>query len=237
MEKRILPAGDSAMVVEFGTEIDDEINKHVMILSKLIKEKKIKGVREVLPTFRSLMIFYDYKKISFGKLKRIVEKMETMQGNTSDDKFRTLLVPCCYDQKFGLDLEDMTALCDLSKEEIIKLHSEVDYKIYMLGFLPGFVYLGGLNPKICAPRLNTPRTKIPKGSVGIGGTQTGVYPVDSPGGWRLIGSTPIDFYNPKLEKPILCNAGEKIKFVPISAGEYDQIKNDVEKGTYIQQYL
>ena len=148
----------------------------------------------------------------------------------------TLLVPCCYGNEFGPDLADMSSMLGLSEEEIIRLHSTPDYKIYMLGFLPGFVYLGGLDERIHAKRLDSPRTAIPKGSVGIGGSQTGVYPIASPGGWRLIGSTPLEFYNPLREEPILCKAGERLRFVPIDQKEYELIKKDVENGTYHPEY-
>ena len=122
----------------------------------------------------------------------------------------------------GPDMDDMTTLTGLSREEIIAIHSGTDYKIYRMGFLPGFVYLGGLDPRICAPRLSTPRTRIEPGSVGIGGSQTGVYPVASPGGWRILGYTPLKFYDPLKDEPILCRAGQYIRFVPISREEYER---------------
>lgn len=236
MEKKIMPAGDAALVVEFGKEISDECNQKVMMLANQIKQKKIRGVREILPTFRSLMIFYDSQVTNYLKLKKIIERIKPDTVKESELLKKTLLVPCCYGREYGPDIKDMSKLLELSEEEIIKLHSDTVYKIYMLGFLPGFVYLGGLNPKICVPRLEMPRTLIPKGSVGIGGTQTGVYPVASPGGWRLIGSTPLDFYNPKRNVPILCNAGEQIHFIPIGKEEYELIRKDVEAGTYKPQY-
>lgn len=120
----------------------------------------------------------------------------------------------------------------LTRDEIIAIHSSVDYKIYMLGFLPGFVYLGGLDKRLEMPRMTTPRVKIQPGAVGIGGSQTGVYPLTSPGGWRLMGGTPVDFYDPDRENPILCQAGEYIRFVPISIDDYYDIRREVVKGTY-----
>ncbi|MBQ2047711.1 MAG: 5-oxoprolinase subunit PxpB, partial [Schwartzia sp.] len=126
------------------------------------------------------------------------------------------------------DLIDMEKVTGLSREEIVKIHSGTDYRVYMLGFLPGFAYLGGLDERIAAPRLKTPRLSIPAGSVAIGGNQTGVYPIASPGGWRIIGSTPIEFYNPNREEPILCKAGDYIRFVPIGEDEYDEIREHPE---------
>ena len=125
----------------------------------------------------------------------------------------------------------------MSETEIINIHKSVDYKIYMLGFLPGFVYLGGLDERIHMPRLDVPRTKIPERSVGIGGNQTGVYPMESPGGWRLIGSTPLNFYNLVNNPPVLCEAGEYIRFEPVTKQEYQSSRRDVEKGSYKAEFV
>lgn len=214
------PAGDSALVAEFGREIDDAVNEQVHAMSQWIAAKRIRGIKEVLPTFRSLLIVYDPMKTTYG---RLVRQLRTYVPNPAEWTAReknVLEVPCCYD---GPDLEDMEALTGLSREQIIAIHSGVDYKIYMMGFLPGFVYLGGLDPRLHAPRLTTPRTRIEPGSVGIGGSQTGVYPVASPGGWRILGVTPLKFYDPKADNPVLCRAGQYIRFVPISRREYERM--------------
>jgi KipI family sensor histidine kinase inhibitor len=236
MEVRYLPAGDEAIVIEFGKTIDEEINNRVISMATSIRNKRIKGVREILPTYRSLMVFYNPKKISYIKLVSTVKTLKFMENNDEEEAKKTLIVPCCYDGSFGPDLEDMSRELGLTREEIVKIHSGMEYKIYMMGFLPGFVYLGGLDKRINIPRLQTPRTRIPARSVGIGGAQTGVYPVDSPGGWRLIGSTPLDFYDIKRDKPILCEAGEYIKFKPISRSEYDDIRREIESGNYKPEY-
>ena len=213
------PAGDCALVAEFGREIDEEINNKVHALAQWIIARKIRGVKEVLPTFRSLMVTYDPCRISYKRLTHILSKC-TFESHSGDNAKKQIIeVPCCYD---GPDMDDMTTLTGLSREEIIAIHSGTDYKIYMMGFLPGFVYLGGLDPRICAPRLSTPRTRIEPGSVGIGGSQTGVYPVASPGGWRILGYTPLKFYDPLKDEPILCRAGQYIRFVPISREEYER---------------
>ena len=214
------PAGDCAVVVEFGQVIDERINEQVHGMASWLKQQRIAGVQEALPTFRSLMVYYDPLRISYGKLVRRLQACPALTDAGAAAEKHILEVPCCYD---GPDLESMETLTGLSREEIISIHSGVDYKIYMMGFLPGFVYLGGLDPRICAPRLETPRTRIEPGSVGIGGSQTGVYPVASPGGWRILGYTPLKFYDPARENPILCKAGEYIRFVPISRGEYERL--------------
>ncbi len=236
MEVRYIPAGDEAIVIEFGKTIDEEINNRVISMAASIKNKRIRGVREILPTYRSLMVFYNPKKISYIRLVNMVKTLDYNAVSDKEESQKTLIVPCCYEDNFGPDLEDMSKELGLTRDEIVKIHSDVKYKIYMLGFLPGFVYLGGLDKRINIPRLKTPRTRIPARSVGIGGAQTGVYPVDSPGGWRLIGSTPIDFYDIKRDNPILCEAGEYIRFKPVSRSEYDDIRRKIESGNYKVQY-
>ena len=141
-------------------------------------------------------------------------------------------IPVCYGGEYGPDLEFVAKNADISVEEVIKIHSSKDYLIYMLGFLPGFSYLGGLDEKIHTPRLANPRIKIPAGSVGIGGAQTGIYPLESPGGWQLIGKTPVKTYNPDRKVPILFEAGDYIRFVPISQEEFEKIEKEVNEDKY-----
>lgn len=236
-DMEILPAGDCALVVEFGEKIEEETNNKVHELSAYLKKRSIKGVRETLPTFRSLMVFYDSSKIDFFRLSKIIRHYKTSDKKHYNRIQRKLIVPCCYGGEYGPDLKNMSELLGIRQEEIIRIHGETDYKIYMLGFLPGFVYLGGLNEKIAVPRLDTPRTKIPARSVGIGGNQTGVYPISSPGGWRLIGRTPIDFYSPESNPPILCKAGEYISFVSVNEAEYHAIRKDIKLGVFKPEFI
>lgn len=222
----ILPAGDSALVIDFGNEISEEINDAVHGLMAWLTAKNIAGITEMVPTFRSLMVCYEPRQVRFKALAAVIAEFSPESAAAGCNEKLVWQIPCCYEAEYAPDLSDMSTLLGLTPEEIIAIHSGTDYKIYMLGFLPGFVYLGGMDERIAAPRLQTPRVKIPAGSVAIGGSQTGVYPMDSPGGWRIIGSTPTDFYNPDREKPILCSAGEYIRFVPVSAGEYEAMKRD-----------
>ena len=216
---RYYPAGDTALVAEFGQQIDEQINDRVHAMAHWIRIRKIRGITEVIPTFRSLLICYDPCKITYGRLVRKLQKWDGTDFSSAVSEKVIHRIHVCYD---GPDLPDMEQLTGLTQEEIIAIHSGTDYKIHMMGFLPGFVYLGGLDPRICVPRLDTPRTKIEAGSVGIGGSQTGVYPVASPGGWRILGFTPVRFYDPDRTEPMLCKAGEYIRFVPISREEYDR---------------
>lgn len=229
---RISPVGDQGVLCEFENIIDETINGEVHALAKKIEQSKVKGIVEMLPTYRSLLVFYDQSKTNYIKLEKIFTKLRNVDTRRVEVNKVVHIVPCLYGGELGEDLESMASELGLSVQEIVSIHQSVDYKIYMLGFLPGFVYLGGLDNRIHMPRLDTPRTKIPERSVGIGGNQTGVYPMESPGGWRLIGNTPIDFYDPSRENPVLCKAGEYIRFVEISKNEYRSIREGVVNGTY-----
>lgn len=230
---KISPAGDSALVAEFGNQIDPDINDQVHALALLLKKQHIPGILEMVPTFRSLLIHYDPLVLNYCTLEAEITKLQTTLASDSSAAGRILEIPCCYGSHFGPDLADMEKYTNLTRDEIIALHSGTDYKVYMLGFLPGFVYLGGLDKRIEMPRLSTPRVRIPRGAVGIGGSQTGVYPLESPGGWRLIGSTPVDFYDPAREEPVLCHAGDVIRFVPITSCEYYDIRQMILRGEYV----
>ncbi|HAE80534.1 MAG TPA: allophanate hydrolase, partial [Lachnoclostridium sp.] len=222
-----------SLCAEFGNEISKEINAQIRAFNILLKESGIAGIVETIPTYRSLLIQYDPGVISYksleGKLKKLLARLDSVEIPPSE----VLEVPVLYGgEEMGPDLKFVAENAKMSEEEVIKLHSEPEYLIYMLGFTPGFTYLGGLNDAIETPRLKTPRVKIPAGSVGIAGKQTGVYPIDSPGGWQLIGRTPLKMYDADREKPILPEAGQYIKFVPIDRAEFDRIAAEVEKGTY-----
>ena len=145
------------------------------------------------------------------------------------------MIPTLYGGEAGPDLEFVAGHNQLTPAEVVRIHSSVPYRIYMIGFTPGFPYLGGMSEKIAAPRLKTPRTKIPAGSVGIAGTQTGLYPVESPGGWQLIGRTPLQVFDPRSEQPFIYSAGDFLQFQPVSATEYESIRQDVERGVYQPQ--
>lgn len=229
---KIRTAGDSSLLIRFGDSIDPDINVRIAATVQLMKEQHIEGVVDIIPAFCSLLINYDPRVISYDEMKTRMEKILSVEISAGVRKKKVYEIPVCYGGEFGPDLSTIAEHAGLSEQEVIDIHSSTDYLIYMLGFLPGFTYLGGLDERIHTPRLANPRIRIPAGSVGIGGSQTGIYPMDSPGGWQLIGMTPVKTYDPEREAPILVEAGDYIRFVPVDRAEYDRIKDEVEQGTY-----
>lgn len=229
---RFLISGDKGLVVEFGNEISEAANQKVRNMYLAIQKLKIPGIYEMIPTYRSLLIQYNPLEIGIDALTVKLAELEETLDSIELPKPRVFEIPTVYGGEFGEDLSFVAQHNNISEEEVIKIHSSVDYRIYMLGFTPGFPYLGGMSERIAAPRLKTPRTKIPAGSVGIAGKQTGIYPMESPGGWRLIGRTPLKLYDPERETPILLQAGDYIRFVPIGRDEYESIRSLVEKNQY-----
>ena len=232
MDHKILIDGDSSVLIVFGDTISAETNQRITATVKLIKDARIEGIVDMIPAFVSLLINYNPLVISYDALHRRLEKLLKTETRAEESAKRVWEIPVCYGGKFGPDLENIAAHAQLSPEEVIALHTSRDYLIYMLGFLPGFCYLGGLDERIHTPRLSTPRLRIPAGSVGIGGSQTGIYPMDSPGGWQLMGMTPVKTYDPAREVPILVQAGEYIRFVRIDEAEFRDISRRIEEGTY-----
>lgn len=231
-QPRFLPAGDKAIIVEFGDEISPELNRRVRNLKLAIEKAPVPGIIETVPTYRSLLVYFDPLRLEPQKLKEIIDRL-IAQPVAGELVKRTLIkVPTVYGGEYGPDLDFVASHNQLTASEVVRIHTGTPYLIYMLGFLPGFPYLGGMSARIAAPRLDTPRTRIPAGSVGIAGTQTGIYPAESPGGWRLIGRTPLRIFDPAREPPALFHTGNYLKFISITPKEFTRISNQVAQGTY-----
>lgn len=219
---RIKPVGDQAALVVFEQKIDESVNTEVMELASRIESMGRREFVETVPAFASLLVYYDPLRMSFAECAGILEKLASRTGTGAGHTGKLVEIPVCYGGIYGEDLEYVARHAGLTPEEVIRIHSGREYRIYMLGFLPGFPYLGGMDERLTTPRLSSPRTKIPAGSVGIGGSQTGIYPVSSPGGWQLIGRTPVTLFSLGKGGTLPYEAGDRIRFVPIGEEEYLQ---------------
>ncbi|MBI4201432.1 MAG: 5-oxoprolinase subunit PxpB [Chloroflexi bacterium] len=229
---RFLPAGDKALAVELGNAISPEINRRVRDLFVAIESQEIAGVMDLVPTYRSLLVYYDPLRLSTDDLERRIAALAQNPDAAALKRPRVVEVPTVYGGEYGPDLAQVVEHNKLTAEEVIRIHSGTDYLVYMMGFAPGFPYLGGMSEKIATPRLQTPRTLIPAGSVGIAERQTGIYPTDSPGGWQLIGRTPVQLFDPQRQPPVVVEPGDYIRFVQIAEATYLQIQKQVQTGAY-----
>jgi len=216
----IYPSGDSAFLLKFGNEISEDINFRIRAYMFLLNKKKIKGVIEAIPSYTDILIQYNPLIIKHSKLSSKLNKLYTKSDQYPIPEPRTVEIPVVYGGNYGQDINEVSLHTGLSIDEIIKMHSSQKYLVYMLGFTPGFCYLGGMNPKLATPRKKIPSQKIDAGSVGIAASQTGIYPIDSPGGWQIIGRTPLKLFSPESESPFLIQAGDYLKFYPITEDEY-----------------
>lgn len=225
---KIFPLGDQAIIIEFGHEIHPHIHQQVKNFEKVVEQNPFHGFIEMVLSYTTFTIFYDPLILSYQeiceKVMQLYEKMENSDVPTS----RIIDIPVCYGGEYGLDLEFVARHNGLSIEEVIRIHTEREYLVYMIGFAPGFPYLGGMSERIAAPRHANPRMKVPAGSVGIASKQTGIYPLATPGGWQIIGRTPYPLFRPQKVPPSLLQAGDRVRFVPISADEYLQLKQKEE---------
>ena len=218
---RFKPAGDSALVIIFGDRIDEGINKKVHAVASAIEKASPDWLVEVVPTYTSVYVYYDPLKLSYRNILDAIKPFLSVEPK--EERPRIVEIPTAYGGEFGPDIEFVAKHNGLTVEEVIEIHSKPLYRVYMLGFTPGFAYLGGMDERIATPRLEKPRLKVPAGSVGIAGKQTGIYPIESPGGWRLIGRTPLRLFTPEKDPPTLLQPGDYVRFVPISEEEFWEI--------------
>jgi len=226
------PAGDKAVLIEFEQIISEETSARIRHITSNIENSKNPAVIEIIPAYASICVTYDPCMTDYDAF---TEFLSSFLIKSSDNDFASATVfeiPVLYNHETGPDLRFVSEHCKLLVDEIISIHTSSEYLIYMLGFAPGFPYLGGMDERISTPRLKVPRTKIKAGSVGIAGSQTGMYPLESPGGWQLIGQTPIKLYDPNRTPAVYYSAGDYIKYRAIDTSEFENIQKSVRSGTY-----
>jgi len=217
------PASDNSLLVQFGKSISVEAHTKVARLTNLVLANMPKGFLNVHPAYNSVLVSFDPSQIDLGSVERVIRNLA---GNSlsSPREERVITIPTCYNSELGPDLADVARHCRLSEDEVVRTHATADYLVYFLGFTPGFPYMGGMPTKLATPRLGTPRRQVPAGSVAIGGSQTGIYSVDSPGGWRIIGQTPLRLFDASLDPPTLLRLGDRVRFKSISLAEFEKTR-------------
>jgi inhibitor of KinA len=206
------PMGDRSLLVELGDKISPDVNRRVQQLMLQLQQAKLPGVRELAPGYRSLLVVFDPLAIARAELKERITEVAAQRGSGGLPPAKLLTVPVFYGGDYGPDLEGVAGHLGISTDEVIRLHTATMYRVYMIGFTPGYPYMGELPAALAVPRRSTPRTRVPKGSVGIAQRQTGIYPVESPGGWQIIGWTPIELFDPSRLLPSLLEMGDQVKF-------------------------
>jgi KipI family sensor histidine kinase inhibitor len=227
-----VPAGDLAVMVRFDPAVGVELGLRIRALDAAIGAE-IAGITETVPSFEALLVYYDPAVIGYDALCAAIAACARRAAAAALPTARSVELPCCYrDPELGFDLDATAALLRLSVDELVRLHAGVDYLVCFIGFAPGQPYLIGMPPRLALPRLETPRTRTPAGSVGVGGTQCCVYSVESPGGFRVLGRTPLRLYDPDAREPVLLRAGDRVRFREIDRREYDRIAAAVAAGSH-----
>lgn len=228
---RFLPAGDTALVVEFGEDIDRAVSDRVLALGARLRGAGLHGVVEVVATFRSLMVHYDPVRTGNAQLAGAIRDL-LHDSRAAGREARLWRIPACYEGSHAPDLDDVARRSGLSTGEVVKLHSQTRYHVYMIGFLPGYPYMGDLPGPLRLPRRTDPRVRVPPGSVAIALTMTGIYPVESPGGWHLIAGTPVRLFDAARAQPALISPGDAVQFEPVSGAEHDRLRRRIEAGDW-----
>ncbi|MBI2284352.1 MAG: 5-oxoprolinase subunit PxpB [Bacteroidetes bacterium] len=231
-EYQYYACGDHAVTIALGNGVSVAVNEQVMRLYRYLVAQKAEAVLDIIPAYNSLTVVYNplllirkYPGRSpYGMMQSRLQQSVAAMGHIQEQTARKMEIPVCYDRSLAPDMETVAALHQLPVAEVIRLHTATAYRVYMIGFLPGFAYMGSVQEKLITPRKATPRTCVPAGSVGIAGEQTGIYPLDSPGGWQLIGQTPLQLFNVQQANPCLLQPGDEVRFYPISLAEFQKLK-------------
>jgi len=227
---RIVDNGDSGLTVFYDEPISEQLTRKIVGIEEHIRKFMGEHLLDVIPSYQSITIIFSLLKLSkieaSKKLQQVLRKPIEQTDSLPTQHYKLLEIPVCYCSTCGPDLFYLSKHCQLSEEQVVELHTRKEYLVHMLGFLPGFLYLGDLNPALFCPRKSEPRIRQPKGSVGIGGSQTGIYPIDSPGGWQIIGRTPTSLFNPNKEQPTLASPLDRIKFVAITHSKFLELEFD-----------
>ena len=231
-EPRFLPCGDLALSVELGDDINREVNARVLSLEYLIQRKRLGGVTETVPSYRSLLVYYDPLAVGGDELTKSLRSLWREARPEVLPPAHTVEIPCCYGGGLGFELEAAAGKIGLPPEEVARLHAAADYYVYFVGFTPGLPYMTGMPERLHIPRLDQPRTKTPPGSVSIGGIQCCIYSVESPGGFWVLGRTPLRLYDPAAAEPSLLRAGDHVRFRMIDPAEFDKIAAAAAEGRY-----
>lgn len=226
MDFSFSPLGDQAIVIEVGNEINEETQQRLKAASALLEASSLPWLVEIIPAFTTVTVFYNPLAALYGTVKEELEELVQQAAKELEAESRTVEIPVCYGGDFGPDLAFVAQHNGLTEEEVIRIHTSGTYSVSMIGFAPGFPFISGMSENIAAPRRESPRLRIPERTVGIAGMQTGVYPIETPGGWQLIGRTPLRLFRPEQEIPSLLRAGDKIVFTPITESEYVSWKED-----------
>lgn len=226
----MFPLGDSALTIDFGNSIDDETNQKVLQLYHQIKDARIPYVSDLVPAYSSLTVYYDVisnystQHSAFEVMSELIENITEEKPKSTKTTNRIIDIPVCYETKYALDIYEIARQKNLAPEEIIAIHTSKTYRVYMLGFIPGFSYMGLVDEQIAVARKTEPRLNVEAGSVGIAGRQTGIYPLNSPGGWQIIGRTPLQLFNKDRAQPVLFEPGDEVKFYSITEDEFEDFK-------------
>lgn len=219
---RLVPVGESVVVVELEEQIDRSVNARAVSLADRLRAAEVSGVRDIVPTFRSVAVYFDPLQTDYDALVRRLESVASSLDALAvgrEASAEPIRVPVCYGGQFGPDLADVAAFGGVTESEAAHLHASAVYRVFMIGFLPGFAYMGTVDSRIAAPRRSNPRTRVPAGSVAVAGQQTGIYPSESPGGWQLIGRTTLRLFDPARAEPSTFAAGDLVQFYAVSPVE------------------